>query len=112
VFAKLSSVTDDEIRSILAAARPSQLGEITAEWWGDRNRRDYAVILADRVRLPAGGATYLEDWLDRHDGAIVERSAPTSRGRQTRWSGSNAGPRTFYVVPRSALQAGSRPNAD
>ena len=110
MFAKLSSVTDDEIRSILAAATPSQLSEITAEWWGDRNRRDYAVILADRVRLPAGGATYLEDWLDRHDGATVERTAPTSRGRQTRWSGANVG-RTFYVVPRSALQAGRRPNA-
>ena len=99
-------MTDDEIQAILAATRPSQLGEITAEWWGDRNRRDYVVILADRVRLPRGGATYLEDWLNRHDGAIVERAAPTSRARQTRWSGENAGPRTFYVVPRSALQAG------
>jgi hypothetical protein len=99
-------VTDDEIQAILAAARPSQLGEITAEWWGDRNRRDYAVILADHVRLPAGGTRYLEDWLNRHEGAIVERAAPTSRGRQTRWSAPNVGPRTFYVVPRAALQAG------
>jgi hypothetical protein len=106
VFAKLSPVTDDEIQAVLAAATPSQLGEITAEWWEGRNRRDYVVILADRVRLPAGGTTYLQDWLNRHDGAIVERAAPTSRGRQTRWSGPSAGPRRFYVVPRSALQAG------
>jgi hypothetical protein len=106
MFGKLSAVTDDEIQAILAAAMPSQLGEITAEWWGDRNRRDYIVILADRVRLPAGGITYLEDWLNRHDGSIVERAGPTSRARRTRWSGANVGPRTFYVVPRSALQAG------
>jgi len=99
-------VTDDEIQAMLAAAKPSQLGEITAEWWGDRNRRDYVVILADRVRVPAGGIRYLEDWLSRHDGAIVERAAPTSRVRQARWSGPNVGARTFYVVPRSALQAG------
>ena len=99
-------MTDDEIRAVLAAAMPSQLGEITAEWWGDRNRRDHVVILADRVRLPAGGTRYLEDWLNRHDGATVERAAPSSRGRQTRWSGPKAGSRTFYVVPRSALQAG------
>ena len=106
MFANLSPVTDDEIQAVLAAATPSQLGEITAEWWGDRNRRDYVVILADRVRLPAGGTTYLENWLNRHDGAIVERAAPTSRARQTRWSRMNAGPQTFYVVPRLALRAG------
>jgi hypothetical protein len=106
VFANLSGVTDDEIQTLLSAAIPSQLAEITAEWWGDRNRRDYVVILADRVRLPGGGMRYLEDWLNRHDGAIVERAAPTSRGRRTRWSGPNVGPQTFYVVPRSALQAG------
>ena len=99
-------MTDREIREILGAATPSQLGEIPAEWWGSRNRRDYIVILADRVRLPAGGTTYLEDWMNRNDGAIVERAAPPSRVRQSRWSGPRAGPRLFYVVPRSALQAG------
>ena len=99
-------MTDEEIKVALAGATPSQLGEIPMEWWGDRNRRDYLVILADRVRIPAGGMRYLEDWLNRHDGAILERAAPGSRGRQTRWSGPSVGPRTFYVVPRSALQAG------